>query len=126
MSSNGSWVFEFNGDLVTYRANQPNRLSWTTREQTRGRGTLFVYTASGDLEVRQNRTLILRLRTSQIPHNHTGIDNIGRLALWNERSQFVRQINIPTTPTTTPRPSKKKNSFLYFFFFLIFYMHINF
>ena len=90
------WIFEFrNGDLVTYPVGQPNRPSWTTQQQTRGNGDRFVYTENGDLLVQdENGKIIWGLRTSQFAHNHIGIDDNGRLALWDGQNQFVRQINI--------------------------------
>ena len=96
MSSGGTWVFEFiNGNLVTYPVGQPNSPTWTTQPQTRGQGTLFNYTANGDLLV-QNETgnVLWRFNAPQNAHNHTGIDDAGRFAHWDGQGRFVSQINL--------------------------------
>lgn len=95
VSGGNRWVFEFrNGDLLTYPVGQPNNPSWSTERRTVGQGDVFRYDLNGDLLVEnQKGNIIWRIDTSQIAHNHTGIDDEGRLAFLNVQGGIVRQIN---------------------------------
>ena len=95
VSEGGEFTLEMreDGNLVTYPTENPDEITWETR--TTGDGDVFHFDNEGDCCITdENGDKVWELRTSLVNGNdHIGIEDDGRLAIWDSDSQFLFLVN---------------------------------